>query len=258
MWGYVRVSIGSTEEMKTFKKALEEFKNNFAMIFDLDGTLVDTTESFDETVAYLVERFSGSPLQGRELESLRLEGGYNDDWVASQELLKRRGIEVPLEEIASEGVRFYLSIAAERESLMVEISTLEALRRKHPLYIVTGRTRAEYEPVWGKTLAPLFDGIYCVDDVPGLQPKPRPDYLYRALSDSRAEKGAYVGNSVDDMKAAKAAGLFAFGIGTNATKELMDAGADLVLPSCDSLKRQLMLPTSNLCEPKRVLETIIR
>src|SRR5690606_24540305 len=58
MWGYVRVSIGSTEEMKTFKKALEEFKNNFAMIFDLDGTLVDTTESFDETVAYLVERFS--------------------------------------------------------------------------------------------------------------------------------------------------------------------------------------------------------
>ncbi|MGD9685151.1 MAG: aminotransferase class I/II-fold pyridoxal phosphate-dependent enzyme [Candidatus Obscuribacterales bacterium] len=248
MWGYVRVSVGTASEMALYRKTLEEFGRSFAVLFDLDGTLVDTTESFDQTVAYLVSRYTGQELSLVELASLRLEGGFNDDWVAARELIRRRGVEAPLAEVAREGVEYYLSIATDRETMLVDSAVLESLRRKYPLYIVTGRTRAEYEPVWGERLDGLFDGVYCLDDVPGLAAKPSPDYLLAALTDSGASQGVYIGNSVDDMQAARAAGLFAFGIDPNMSKStgagaLTEAGAQVVLPSCQALARLFMLPS---------------
>ncbi|MCA9802099.1 MAG: aminotransferase class I/II-fold pyridoxal phosphate-dependent enzyme [Cyanobacteria bacterium HKST-UBA02] len=252
MWGYVRVSVGTAAEMDLYRKTLEEFGRDFAVLFDLDGTLVDTTESFDETVAYLVSRYSGRELLQSELDSLRLEGGFNDDWVAATELLRRRDVEIPLAEIAREGVAYYLSIAAERETMLIDTAILNSLRRKYPLYIVTGRTRAEYEPVWGERLDKLFEAVYCLDDVPGLAAKPSPDYLLKALTDSGARQGVYVGNSVDDMQAARAAGLFAFGFSSSsgAGAALTDAGAQVLLPSGEALAGLFMLPTSQNGETK--------
>lgn len=252
MWGYVRVSVGTADEMELYRKTLEEFGRSFAVLFDLDGTLVDTTRSFDETVAYLVRKYSGRELLQKELDSLRLEGGFNDDWVAASELLRRRGADVPLAEVAREGVAYYLAIAAERETMLIDTEILQALRRKYPLYIVTGRTRAEYAPVWGERLDKLFDGVYCLDDVPGLAAKPSPDYLLEALTDSGARQGVYVGNSVDDMQAARAAGLFAFGVDfapgdsnrSSAGMALTDAGAQVLISSGEDLAGLFMLPDS--------------
>jgi len=244
MWGWVRVSVGGREEMSAFESALTEFRNNFAFIFDLDGTLVDTSKSFDETVRYLVSKFSDVPLSDGELQKLRREGGFNDDWVASRELLKRRGIELELSKIAFEGEQYYLKIAREKEELLIEASTLEAIGKRNRISIVTGRTRAEYNPVWAESFDRIFEKIYCVDDISGYHSKPSPDYLNRALEDSGCASGAYVGNSVDDMKAAKSAGLLALGIaiGADDREALKAAGADVVLDSCRQLADLLMLP----------------
>jgi histidinol-phosphate aminotransferase len=243
MWGLIRVSAGNADEISTFEKVVDQFRNSYALIFDLDGTLVDTSKSFDQTVAYLVEKYSGKKLDLQNLDDLRLEGGFNDDWVASRELLKRRGIEVPLEEIAREGERYYLSIAANSEELLLSLSLLEKLRQRHPLYIVTGRTRREYAPVWGDRLDKLFDGVYCVDDVPGLAAKPSPDYLLKVLSDSGIANGAYIGNAVDDMQAARSAGLTAIGVAVgDAVAALEKAGAQAILSNCAEVGALLMVP----------------
>lgn len=243
MWGWVRVSVGGRDEMAAFENAVSEFRNNFAFIFDLDGTLVDTSKSFDETVRYLVEKFSNVALADGELQELRREGGYNDDWVAARELLRRRGVEVELAEVVYEGEAYYLKIAREKEELLIQESTLKAIGKRNKISIVTGRTRREYEPVWAESFDQLFEKVYCVDDIAGLQPKPSPDYVTRALVESGCAFGAYVGNSVDDMRAAKGAGLLAIGIAIGADRDALEAaGADVVLESCSQLAELLMLP----------------
>lgn len=243
MWGWVRVSVGGRDEMAAFESALSEFRNNFAFIFDLDGTLVDTSKSFDETVRYLVGKFSTVALADGELQELRREGGYNDDWVASRELLRRRGVEVELAEVIAVGEAYYLTIAREKEELLIQESTLKAIGKRNRISIVTGRTRREYNPVWAESFDPIFEKVYCVDDISGFQPKPSPDYVTRALAESGCAFGAYVGNSVDDMRAAKGAGLIAIGIAIGADRDALEAaGADVVLESCSQLAELLMLP----------------
>ena len=54
--------------------------------------------------------------------------------------------------------------------------------------------------------------------------------------------GAYVGNSVDDMRAAKGAGLIAVGVTTNQSAEtLQAAGADYIIDKLAELGQLLLL-----------------
>ena len=225
MWGLIRISAGNADEVAVFEKIVDQFRDSYALIFDLDGTLVDTSKSFDKTVEYLVEKYSGAKLDLRELAELRREGGFNDDWVASRELLRRRGFDISLAEITRDGESFYLSIARDNEELLLPLSLLRQLRKRHPLFIVTGRTRAEYAPIWGERFDPLFERVYCVDDVPGCRAKPHPDYLLQVLKDSGITSGAYIGNAVDDMQAACAAGLTAIGVAEVLVGKPSTAGA---------------------------------
>jgi histidinol-phosphate aminotransferase len=238
MWGRIRISIGTDEEQEQFLAALDKFQKSYGIIFDLDGTLVDTSASFDETVAQMVDRYSGKPLQPGELRKLREEGGFNDDWVASIELLKRRGVTVSMREFAPEATKLYLSLAPSTEKLLVEVEALRKLARRFPLFIVTGRTRPEYDPVWAERLNPLFKRIYCLDDIAGLGAKPSPDYLCRNLLDFDLKYGVYVGNSVDDMHAALAAGIDRIAINTSASDAVLkEAGAQLIINSMSELEK---------------------
>ncbi len=242
MWGRVRVSIGTEEEQQRFLACMDKFQKSYGIIFDLDGTLVDTSASFDETVAQMVEKYSGKPLQPDELRILREEGGYNDDWVASIELLKRRGVTVSMREFSPEATKLYLSLAPSTEKLLLDIALLEKLAKRFPIFIVTGRTRGEYDPVWGERLDPLFKRVYCLDDVAGMRAKPSPDYLNCNVKDFDLRYGVYVGNSVDDMAAALAAGIDRIAINTSASDAaLIEAGAQLVVNSMSELEKVFQL-----------------
>ncbi len=62
MQGLIRISVGTDEEMQTFLDCLRLFQAQRALIFDLDDTLIDTTQSFTWVVQTMVEQHSGSPL----------------------------------------------------------------------------------------------------------------------------------------------------------------------------------------------------
>jgi phosphoglycolate phosphatase-like HAD superfamily hydrolase len=105
-----------------------------------------------------------------------------------------------------------------------------ALGKRFRLFVVTGRYRREYEAIWGARLDPFFEEVLCVDDYPELPGKPAPDQLRYLAKKYGLERFIYVGNSVDDMRAARDAGGTALGVTTTATeKELKKAGARLVL-----------------------------
>ena len=230
--GMVRISVGSTGENEAFLAAVDAFKQQHVLLLDVDGTLVDTSKSFDAVVATLVERYTQQPLQAGELEALRAQGGFNDDWDAIAELCQRRGKTMALDVIAADGLPLYLSLAKESETLMVAEETLASMAKRYRLGIVTGRYRSEYDAVWASRLNPYMEVVVCRDDVPNTPGKPAPDLLHQALKAMNATEGLYVGNSVDDMKAAVAAGLTPIGVQTTQSAEqLTQAGAALVLPT---------------------------
>jgi len=242
LWGMVRVSTGSEDENQRLLELLDEFNSGYALLFDLDGTLVDTSTSFDATVDELVFRYSGGRLAPEELNCLRAEGGFNDDWVAAQELLRRRGIEVDFGKLSDEAFELYLSMAAANETAFFDEGLLQKAALKHPLFIVTGRTRREYEPVWASRLDASFKRVYCLDDLPDARPKPAPDFLLRARSDYRIRDGIYVGNSVDDMQAARQAGFYAIGVCTNlSAATLRESGADITVRNVNEIIEVLSL-----------------
>jgi histidinol-phosphate aminotransferase len=198
--GYVRANAGNTEENTLLCQGLAEYRLRHALIFDLDDTLVDTSKSFDAVVADLMAHYAPHHTYTHEtLQALRDSGGFNDDWMATQALLEKLGIHIPLEAIAQEGTSRYLAIAKETETLMIPTSWLATLQQRYRLMIVTGRRRQEYEAVWSDVLDPFFDEVVCVDDPKGLQPKPSPDGLMYLIQKYELRHAYYIGNSVDDI-----------------------------------------------------------
>jgi histidinol-phosphate aminotransferase len=234
--GLLRVSVGTLTENEALLSCLDTFKASHGLLFDLDDTLVDTSASFDVTVMQLVERYSASPLRHSDLLALRMEGGFNDDWDATLELLKRRGIyHLSYVDIAEAGSQLYHQLAPSAEQLLLDEAIIAQLAKRYTLGLVTGRYQAEYDPIWRDRLAPYFGHIVLRDNPAHLPAKPSPDPLRYALGlmdlqHTDAHQHRYVGNSVDDMVAARQAGMQAVGVLTSQTQSaLTQAGATHLL-----------------------------
>jgi phosphoglycolate phosphatase-like HAD superfamily hydrolase len=240
--GVFRVTVGTEWENREFIECLDEFRARRALIFDLDDTLVDTTYSYDKVVADLVLLRSGSSIRPGELEAIRLEGGFNDDWDTARELIRRRGVDVPRQEIERQGKELYLALGRESESLLFDRHLMVRLGRRFRLFVYTGRPRDEYEPVWGSELGELFEDVVCLDDYPDLPAKPSAEPLKALMGAHGVSEGYYVGNSIDDISAGNDAGLFTIGVATTLDREtLKNAGARLVVDRVSGIEREFQV-----------------
>ncbi|RUO77625.1 HAD-IA family hydrolase [Idiomarina seosinensis] len=110
--------------------------------------------------------------------------------------------------------------------------TIEKLRtEQHYLAVATGKARRGLDRVWAELeIADLFHGSRCADETKG---KPDPEMLYQLMSelDFSPQQTLMVGDSVHDMRMAKAAGVKAIGVtfGVHNEPLLRQAGADHVI-----------------------------
>ncbi len=237
----------AVEELERLRAGLGTVLAPQALLFDLDGVLASVEDSYRRCVLDTVANF-GVGVTRSDLEIAVLAGDANDDWVLTQRILKAGGVEVPLDEVTRRFQEIYLGTPTkpglrESERLLVDRDLLRRLAARRPLGIVTGRPRAEARWFLDRTgISDLFAAVVCLEDGP-LKPDPEPVRI--ALERLSVERAWMVGDTPDDLLAAKAAGVLPLGIvapgddPANAVPALRDAGAAIVLDDLTDLEELL-------------------
>lgn len=223
-----------------------------AVLFDMDGVLVDVSGSYRRAVEETAAHFTGRPLAAGTVQAWKDRGGYNDDWKLTHALVADAGLDVPFEEVKAAFQARYLGAHPEsgrwdgyiaQEPPLVATATLEAVATDHALALVTGRPEAEARWTLQRFGWERFFPVVVGMEAQAGRGKPDPYGLTLAL-DALGVAGpdaAYVGDLGDDMRAAHAAGARRIGVVPPYlpfdahARTLLAAGAEVVLSTPDDL-----------------------
>ena len=216
------------------------FSSTRAIFFDLDGTLVNTIplifSCYEHTLSRHLPRFRPS----RQIIVSNLGRSLNDilrDYAVSA------GVEDPDAE-SDAMVETYRAFQRMNLDRLIEpypgmAEALAGLRdRGYLLGLVTSKVewaaRMSYDR-YG--LGDYLSVLVFHDETVNHKPHPEPLLLAAARAGVRPEQAAYVGDSIHDMRAGRAAGMRTIGAlwGPSEAVELNEAGADVLAHTPDSL-----------------------
>jgi HAD superfamily phosphatase len=195
------------------------------LIFDMDGVLVDVTESYRETIARTVEHFTGRRLAPVEIQAYKNQGGWNDDWKLSHHIVSTAGCAATFEEVKAHFQAIFHGNGTDglilRERWVARPGTLETLNQRFRFALFTGRPKPEAELTLRRfapelEFAPIV-GMYEVE-----RQKPDPQGLRQILDANPGVEAYYVGDTVDDARSARAAGVPFIGIAAPANPAYVD------------------------------------
>jgi beta-phosphoglucomutase-like phosphatase (HAD superfamily) len=179
-----------------------------AILFDWDGTLVDSLGAFHRANSVVMEAF------GLPFDVARYRVHYTPDW---REMYRRLG--VPDHRLDEANALWETTFADDGDAVVAFPGTLAALERlrdtRAVLGIVTAGHRAVVEPQLERTgLGALLPVRVFGDDLAVHKPDPEPFRLALRLAGDghRPETSFYVGDAPTDMQMAAAVGARAIGI----------------------------------------------
>jgi HAD superfamily phosphatase len=185
------------------------------IIFDVDGVLVDVRESFHRTVIETVLFFTGKRVKPAEIHEWKNRSGFNDDWTLSTAWVRSLGFDKSYDEVKSKFVELYWGKGkpgnVARERWLLPKSELRRLARRAELALFTGRVARELDYTMKRVgVRSFFKKIVTVENVS--RPKPDPEGLLAILDGSDPASALYIGDNIDDARAAKSAGVPFIGI----------------------------------------------
>lgn len=218
------------------------------LIFDMDGVLVDVSASYRATIQATVKHFTGEEPSREEIQDWKNRGGWNDDWQLSTRLIRERGVETPYEEVVDHFQKLFHGDGTDgmilREQWVAADGLFDRLAAKHHLAVFTGRLRWEAQVTLDRFLPGRFDPVVGMDDV--THTKPHPEGIHRICSALPHGKCWYIGDTVDDARAAAGAKVPFIGIAARANPRhavlvqlLRSEGAVAVLDDINSLEAVL-------------------
>ena len=185
------------------------------IVFDMDGVLAEVTESYREAIVQTVKHFTGCQIARDLIQDYKNQGGWNNDWALSQKIAADLGVEVPYDVVVDYFNEIFIGKNGDgliqREQWFPKPGLLERLRKRFGLAIFTGRLQYEAE-ITLKRFAPdcQFDPLLCAEHV--AKSKPAPDGLLAIQRMKPGQKIWYIGDTVDDARSARAAGVPFIGI----------------------------------------------
>ncbi len=225
-----------------------------ALIFDMDGVLVDVTGSYREAILATVEHFTGGRLSHEEIQAMKNRGGFNNDWELSWNLARQNGVEVPYPEVVEVFQRLYRGRNNDglllNERWLPLDGVLERLAGRYRLAIFTGRLHEEAEFALHRFAPALrFEPVVGMDDVE--RQKPDPEGLKKicaALGAGSPTDLLYVGDSIDDCRAAAATQVGFIGVAAQAmpyreelASRFLREGARVVISDVNALEEALQM-----------------
>jgi len=196
-----------------------------AVLFDLDGTLIDASEAICLSFNEALTRHGLKPL--------------SDDTVKAaigrplRELFEEQCRQVPVDDLIEGYKRAFLRVAPGRSFLMPGVQELVSLlSKRRKLGVVTSRSSAGTAQILRDLgLLEYFSLLVGIEDVE--QPKPNPAPVLFALHklEVTAQKSVFVGDTTYDMEAGRRAGTMTVGVtsGSHTKEQLLAAGADFVV-----------------------------
>ncbi len=178
------------------------------IVFDMDGVLAEVTASYRAAIIETVAHFTGQRITNEFVQQYKNAGGWNNDWALSKKIAADLGVDVDYNIVVDYFNQIFIGVNGDglirRESWIPEDGLLNRLQTRFDLAIFTGRLRYELDFTLAR-FAPecAFDPIICAEHVSS--PKPAPEGLLTIQRLKPGRKLWYVGDTVDDARAASAA-----------------------------------------------------
>ena len=195
-----------------------------AVLFDMDGVLIDVSRSYRRAIEETVEHFTGRDLLPGAVQRYKNHGGFNDDWKLTHAVITDTGIQVPFSRVVEEFQKRYRGenwdgFITEEPRLVKDEMLRQLCKNDCILGIVTGRPEAEARWTLDRFDWKRFFPLLVAKERQEGRGKPDPFCLQHALAILDAanrhvepEEAVYIGDSVDDMQAARAADMWAVGV----------------------------------------------
>ena len=166
------------------------------ILFDLDGTLLDTLEDLADSVNYALEQH-GYPQ--RTLDEVRSFVGNGAANLISRSVPTGEAFE-PVLATFQTYYRTHSQVKTRPYPGILEM--LETVKAKYPVAVVSNKP----DPAVKLLCASLFGDIYALGETAGCPRKPAPDMLHKAMKDLGVDRCVYVGDSEVDAVTARNAG----------------------------------------------------
>jgi len=244
----LRITIPMSDANQSrLEQALECVLNPQALLLDVDGVIADVSDSYRVAILQTARSF-GVNVTPHDIEVAKASGNANNDWKLTQQLCQARGIEVDFDAVVQRFQELYVGQSdgsgglRERETLIPDRATLERLASKLPLAVVTGRPREEAGWFLQRfNISHLFHATVCMEDADS---KPSPAPVQLALERLSVKHAWMVGDTPDDVIAARAAGVVPFGVvapgsGQGAERALQNCGIAQLLTDLSEIESRL-------------------
>jgi HAD superfamily phosphatase len=227
-----------------------------ALLFDMDGVLVDVSRSYRRAIEETVEHFTGRQIGENAIQRYKNYGGFEDDWKLTHAIITDTAMEVPISRVIEEFQDRYRGDDWDgfitEEPPLIDDQTLDRLNRNHILGIVTGRPEEEAEWTLNHQDWQGHFPLVVGKEKQGDRQKPDPFPLEHSLTMLAAagcpvdpSEAVYIGDSVDDMTAAQEADMWSVGVvppyvdSDDHEPLLKEHGADVVIDDPNELPKAL-------------------
>jgi HAD superfamily phosphatase len=185
------------------------------IVFDMDGVLVDVTESYRETIVRTVQHFARVTLTPAQIQDYKNQGGFNDDWKLSHHIVTEHGVPCEFQAVVDYFQGLFHGNGSDglilRERWMARDGLFQRLTARFDLALFTGRMRWEAEVTLQRFAPSLrFDPIIGMQEVAAH--KPAPEGLLKIAAAAGGRQLRYIGDTVDDARCARAAAVPFIGI----------------------------------------------